>query len=368
MKILIDINHPAHVHYFKNIVKLLETKGHEFLIISRNKEIEHHLLDAYNIPFISRGKGQSNLFGKVLYFFKAILILLIHVNRFKPEVIVSFGTPYPAIAGWLMRRPHISINDTEHAKVHHLLTDPFSKSILTPSCYQKDLGEKQIRFDSYMELCYLRDNYFTPDPSILDQLDVAKGQEYVILRFVSWNAAHDVGHSGISLEMKRKIAKELSNHVRVFISSESELTEDLKKYQIKIPPEKMHDALYFAALLYGESSTMASECACLGTPSIFLDNDGRGYTDEEEERYGLVFNFSESLLDQTRSLKKAIDILNTPNREIEFQKRHQKMIDEKIDPTKFIAWFIEQYPMSHQEIKNNPDLPSRFMDSRWRRF
>jgi hypothetical protein len=113
---------------------------------------------------------------------------------------------------------------------------------------------------------------------------------------------------------------------------------------------------------------MASECACLGTPSIFLDNDGRGYTDEEEERYGLVFNFSESLLDQTRSLEKAIDILNTPNREIEFQKRHQKMIDEKIDPTKFIAWFIEQYPMSHQEIKNNPDLPSRFMDSRWRRF
>jgi len=51
MKILIDINHPAHVHYFKNIIKIMEKKGHEFLIISRNKEIEHYLLKKYEGPF-----------------------------------------------------------------------------------------------------------------------------------------------------------------------------------------------------------------------------------------------------------------------------------------------------------------------------
>ena len=30
MKILIDMNHPAHVHYFRNFIKLMEAKGHEF--------------------------------------------------------------------------------------------------------------------------------------------------------------------------------------------------------------------------------------------------------------------------------------------------------------------------------------------------
>ena len=364
MKILIDINHPAHVHYFKNIVKTLKKKGHQFVVISRNKEMEHYLLRTYQIPFISRGKGQSRLAGKVLYFFKAILFLLYYANKFKPDVIVSFGTPYPAIAGWLMHIPHISINDTEHAKAHHLLTDPFSTTILTPSCYRNDLGEKQIRFDSYMEMCYLRYNYFSPDPSILETLGVAKDERYIILRFVSWNAAHDVGHNGIGLDMKRKIVKDLSTHVRVFISSEAELTEDLKEYQIKIPPEKMHDALYFAALLYGESSTMASECACLGTPAIFLDNDGRGYTDEEEKRYGLVINYSESVEDQNRSLRKAIEILNTPDGNVKFKKLQQILVNEKIDPTEFISWFIENYPRSADEIRRNPKFEARFLGSK----
>jgi predicted glycosyltransferase len=51
MRILIDIGHPAHVHYFRNFIKIMEKKEHEFLIISRNKEIEHYLLKSYNISY-----------------------------------------------------------------------------------------------------------------------------------------------------------------------------------------------------------------------------------------------------------------------------------------------------------------------------
>ena len=51
MKILIDINHPAHVHYFKNFIKIMEKKGHEFLIISRNKEINGLKLPISKIIF-----------------------------------------------------------------------------------------------------------------------------------------------------------------------------------------------------------------------------------------------------------------------------------------------------------------------------
>ena len=39
MKILIDIGHPAHVHFFKNIIIELEKIGYECFIISRNKNI-----------------------------------------------------------------------------------------------------------------------------------------------------------------------------------------------------------------------------------------------------------------------------------------------------------------------------------------
>jgi len=292
--------------------------------------------------------------------FKADYLIFRKALKFKPDLFLSFGSIYPAHASFLLKKPHLAFDDTEHSTEQYKLYSPFTEVVLTPSCFTKDLGKKQIRFDGYMELCYLHPNRFTPDTSVLDLLGVKQDEKYVIMRFVSWNASHDIGHSGLSLEMKRKIVNELSKYAKVFISSEGELPDDLKKYQIKIPPEKMHDALAFATLLYGESATMASECAMLGTPAIFHDNNGRGYTDEEEKRYGLVFNYSESIDDQNKSLKKAIELLNTPDLKQQFQQRREKMLADKIDVTAFMVWFVENYPESAKIMKENPDYQWRF--------
>ena len=178
IKILVDIGHPAHVHYFKNFIKIMEHKGHQFLIISRNKEIEHYLLNQYDIPFVDRGKGQKSLIGKTAYCFKAVYLIFKNAKIFKPDVMLSFGSPYAAIASKFIGKPHIAFTDTEHGKLSHFLTDPFSKWILTPSCYTRSLGGKQVHFNGYMELCYLHPNYFTHDASIFDILGVGKEEKY----------------------------------------------------------------------------------------------------------------------------------------------------------------------------------------------
>ena len=64
MKILFDIGHPAHVHYFKNLIRILEQKNHKCVIIARKKEITHQLLDNYLIKYKSRGQGLNTLTGK----------------------------------------------------------------------------------------------------------------------------------------------------------------------------------------------------------------------------------------------------------------------------------------------------------------
>jgi len=133
-----------------------------------------------------------------------------------------------------------------------------------------------------------------------------------------------------------------------------------KRYLIPIPPEKIHDALYYADLLYGESSTMASEAACLGTPAIYIDDVGRGYTDEEEKKYGLVFNFSASSDDQEKSIEKATEILTTPGIEEEWQKRRDRMLGDKMDLTAFMVWFIEEYPESAKIMRDDPDYQYNF--------
>jgi len=194
----------------------------------------------------------------------------------------------------------------------------------------------------------------------LDLLGVGENEKYVILRFVSWSAGHDLGYFGISLDMKRTAVEEFSKYAKVFISSEKKLPDDLMKYQISIPSEMMHSALFYATLLYGESATMASEGAVLGTPAIYVDNEGRGYTDEEEEKYGLLFNFTESIEDQELSIRKGVKLLKTPDIKRIWQAKREKMLSEKIDVTAFMVWLIENYPESAIIMKENPDYQYRF--------
>lgn len=56
MKIQIDINHPAHVHYFRNFIKIMEERGHVFKITNRNSPMINQLLDIYGIEHITRNQ------------------------------------------------------------------------------------------------------------------------------------------------------------------------------------------------------------------------------------------------------------------------------------------------------------------------
>lgn len=343
MRILIDINHPAHVHYFRNFYSIMVEMGHKVLFVSRNKEIEHRLLNLYKIPFQDRGKGKDGKIGKFIYLVYANYKLYRLAKKFKPDLFLNFLHPYPSQVAKFLGKPSLVFSDTEHASLHHRLTVPFATKVFTPSCYRIDLGSKHVRFQGYMELSYLHPNYFTPNKEILKILEVGEGEKYVIVRFVSWAAAHDFGHTGMSLENKRKAIQEMSKLSRVFISSERELPEDLEPYRIKIPFDKIHDAIFFSSLLFGESATMASEAAVLGTPSIFMDNDGRGYTDDQEKKYNLVFNFTESEEDQQRAIGKALELLSDSKNRNKYESVRKQLLKDNIDTTQFMVAEVLKY-------------------------
>jgi hypothetical protein len=121
----------------------------------------------------------------------------------------------------------------------------------------------------------------------------------------------------------------------------------------------MHDVLAYASLFFGESATMASESAVLGTPAIYLDKHGRGYTDEEE-KFGLLFNYRESPDAQNRSIEKGVELLQESNLKQKMQENRKKFLQNKIDVTAFLIWFIENYPESFKILKVNPGYQLRF--------
>jgi predicted glycosyltransferase len=361
MRVLIEIGHPAHVHQFRHVIYELRRKGHEVCVATTDKEMTLALLNAYKLEYALLGvnKGGGVAYKSALLL-KSFLKMLTVVKIFKPDIFVSRGSPVSAITSRLLNKPHISFYDTEHTSMQDAITVPLTDTIIVPSCYQKNHGQTQIAIDGYKELMYLHPNRFTPDPAVLTELDLAEGDPFIIVRFVSWQASHDVGYNGLTLDTKRKAVHEFEKYGRVFITSEKPLPEEFEKYRISVSPEKMHDLLYYATLLYGESATMASECAVLGTHAIFCDFAGRGYTDEEERDYNLVYNFKLDESSQENSIEKAVELLQDPALKTKGREKQKRLLNDKIDVTAFMVWFIENYPQSVAIIKRNPYLQEQF--------
>jgi uncharacterized protein len=358
MKIIIDIGHPAHVHYFRNFIKIMEERGHAFLIIAKNRNVTFNLLKHYNIPFLSRKDYPKSLIGKLIRIPFTDLFILLHAIKFKADILLGFSGTHIAHAGFFLNRPRIVIDDTEHAKFAHHSYKSFASDILTPECFNKEFGKKQIRFNGYMELCYLHSKYFIVDKTIRQEIGISENEKFVILRFVSWKASHDFGQRGVTQAFKEKLVKELSTKCKVLISSESNLPSSLEKYSFNLPPEKMHHALAECDLFIGEGATMASECACLGTPAIYINPLEVGYCTEEENKYNLIYGFRNS----NGVIEKSIELLETSDISLKWKIRCEKMISEKIDVTAFFVWFIENYPSSKKIMHQDQYYVNKFIN------
>lgn len=358
MNILIDIGHPAHVHLFKNFARQMDKKGHRILFTTRDKEITIQLLESYKFKFISIGRHYKSKIGKIWGLIKFDLLLLKNAIMFKPDVFLSHGSIYAAHVSFLLKKSHIALEDTGNDEQVRLYK-PFTKIILTSDFFHKNYGNKQVKYKGYHELAYLHPNYFIPDPSVLNILEVKEDEKFVILRFVSLSASHEIRQKGLSLDMKKKLIKELSKSAKIFISSESNLPDELKQYKIKIPPEKMHDALYYANLYIGDSPTMAEESAILGTPSICVSSwAGDTGVIINLQKYDLLYCFRPGCKKEV--IEKGLDLLKNKNIKKNWGKKRQKMLSEKIDVTAFIVWFVENYPGCVKIVKENPEFQERF--------
>lgn len=351
-RILIEIGHPAHVHQFKNMYWELTKKGWQGLFVTKDKECAIDLLKAYDLPHVILGKTRKGIGAKILSLpFFAYKMLRVAAS-FKPDIFVSRVSPLSGWSSSLMRKPHITFTDTENVRMMDFISEPFADVVLTSPAYLRDHGKKQIRYPGYHELAYLHPNRFKPNPAVLGTMGITQEEHYAIVRFVSWSAHHDVGQKGMSLDNKMKLVSALSKNLKVFITSEAELPSELRKYQIRIRPDEMHNALAFADIFIGEGATMAEESAVLGTPAIYI-NSITGGVIQDLESYGLLFRYSNSLQDQEMAFKKAVEFSENPNIKSYFTEKRDIMLKERIDVTGFMCWFVDGYPESKKSMLDN---------------
>jgi hypothetical protein len=102
----------------------------------------------------------------------------------------------------------------------------------------------------------------------------------------------------------------------------------------------------------------------LGTPAVYIDEVGRGYTDEEA-REDLLWMFRpvpnrEALKEGEpdwisggveECIARAEEIADPSFDAASYTQRHQAWMSTKIDCTAFLTWFIENYPKSVEEVR-----------------
>lgn len=359
MKILTDIGHAKNAYILKAIVPQLIAKGHEIHFVCRDKEYTKQLCQAFGFEGFDRGPGGIGLLGKFLYLLKTDYKLHILAKKIKPDLLLSFGSPYLANLALIAGIPMMVLDDTEKNWLVQKIYQFCSAAIMVPACFGKTLSRRQFCFDGYYELAYLSPRYFRSDGSIFKELGLAPGEKYVLLRFVSWQAVHDISHRGLSPEEMRELAAAFSGLARVFISAEGELPEGLEPLRLKVSPEKIHQVMAHAALVFSEGATMAAEAAILGVPTIHCSDLRPGYIGDLETRHGLLAAFPRK--EFRPALAKGIEFLQDRGElQGSLAKKKAAMLEQAVDVTEFMVWFVDQFPKSIAVMIAEPGYSERF--------
>lgn len=349
MKAAISIEHPAWSHQFKNIIQRINEDG-ETLVLGVNKERDLELLDTFGIKYerVAESTGIGVL-QKGWLFIKLCFVYTRRVRRFNPDILIGGASPMMAVAAWLTRKPHVIFEDTEVSKFSLNICRMFSTCIMTPQTFLWDLGKKHLRTPIYKELFYLHRD-FKPNPDVLRQNGIDPDRPFALVRFVAWNASHDVGMRGLSDEDKIRFVKKVEELMPVYISSESELPEALKGYQYTLPFDQVHHLLYYATLVFSEGKTVASEAAMLGTYAFYLNQIESGPTNEQEARFQLLRCLPDPATRYETALAEATELLKDSSLWERGKEKRERLLDEMPNPNE-LYWNQMMEALSTYDVK-----------------
>jgi len=356
MNLLFELNHPAHGHLFKNTINLLIQKGHSVSVLIKEVSVLKAILDDAGIEYISLGQKGSTLLSKFINQLSYILKSwkLHRKERFHLGVGVSVTLP---LLSRISSMDSIVLDDDDKkaTPLFALLAHNSATVLLRPAALNHEGPRANtIYYDGYHELAYLHPSVFSPDISVLREQGLNPDDTFFLIRLVALKAHHDSGIRGISRNQLNSLIELLKPYGRVILTHEANSYHMQGVEPLRIHPSRLHHLMSFAKLVISDGQTMCSEAACLGIPSVRI-NDFVGkisYLDEIEKRWNLSFGFSPDNFDL--ALKKIRELAETNSQT--FKNRRDEMVSNCIHVTKFLTEFIENYPASFYALKQNPAI------------
>lgn len=321
MSVLIDISHPAHVHFYRPLAEALLEHGIQVHIVARPKDVTLELLMASGLPFemlpmMAPGSGHLSAAAELL---RRSWVLRRRIHHLGIRVLLT-RNPSGAIAAFTT--PATSVFDTIDGRVvgaHYWAARPFA-DIITSSIHDPEShGRNNRRYPGLREQMSLHPDRFTPDPAVRRKY-LLDNEDYCVVRFSAHDASHDRNIRGLSSESREAILERLDQFGPVIMSVERNGLH-LRRgpfESVAVSPNDFHHLLAFATLFVGDSQSVAAEAAVLGVPCLRLSGfSGRLFYLNYLEANGLMQNF---LPGQESALIEAIcDILSNAH---EVRRRH----------------------------------------------
>ena len=350
MNIAVYIGHPSQYYFFKHPIKIWTKRGHRVQVLIRSKDILEDLLIHDGVHYVNilpegRNRGLIAIFYALL---KRIVRLYFQMRHFHPDILIGSDASLPIVARILQARCVTTLEDDyDVVKSLAMLTYPLTHVILTPFVCQVGRWEKKkVGYNGYMKLSALHPKRFSIDSQVITS--TVGDTPYCLVRLSALNAYHDKGVHGLSLEIVHRIISKCEEHgLKVWINSETTLCAASLPYQLRIHPAQLHHILAGATLLISDSQSMSVEASVLGVPSIrYSDFAGKiSVLEELEHTYKLTKGFPTNSTELL--LKHLEEWLSIDSLHDMFLSRKEKMLEDKMDVALFVAWFVEEYHVTH---------------------
>ena len=341
MKIWIDILTPKQLLFSEPIVERLGKK-HNVLCTSRKYEEVSKLAKIRHFDLVFVGKhGGGNKKNKLKASIERIDKLSKKIQKFEPEVVISFGSPEAARISFGLGIKHIMFCDSPHANAVMRLTLPLIQKLLIPYVIpKKEFSKYGINEKDIVQ-------YKAIDAVVTMQREINEkivspfknnNKKNILIRIEEEEASY-TSKSNKIIPIIQKIVNDFKDENIVVLGRYTKQIVNLQKViDSKVKIVKMSfDGKYLlnnTDIFIGSGGTMTAESALMGIPTI---------------SYNAVPNIVENFLVKKHLVKREINpnkISNHIKKIFELnnnqeQKRAKKIVKEMEDPIEKLIKIIK---------------------------
>jgi uncharacterized protein len=347
LRFWIDVVTPKQALFFRPVIDILRSDGHDVLATSRRyREVEQLAsMIKLDLSFVGSrgGKDRREQLERSL---ERMGLLLPMVAGFSPDVSVSVASADCARISFGLRVRHVAVNDSPHSLVAGKLSLPLSHHLITPWIIPYSawsvfgVPRKEItRYRALDPAAWLKRRQTTP------RKEPGRGQATILVRLEESYAPYLAGSDESWTErVLVRLAQDFKGHRLIALCRyDDQLASVRKRFgsSYSVPEEVVDGAAMIEGsdVFVGMGGTMTAEAALLGVPAVSAFQGAGLYT----EKYLL----SKRLLLKARSVaevsKCVRDSLDRRYR-ASYQRRGRALLDWMEDPAAKVAGYLNALP------------------------